>query len=300
MGDARLTMKKEKDSENSSYYVPDFKSFPDPRQGLQLQSNAAKSFLPKYEDEQQAERPWKTFTSHSKREGYYRAIEVDAFSSDAIPIHLITREAIEMYMSKLIKGHEIEEPDPKDSTKKIKRWMSGGVLCVHTSNRHVNLVQPVLGICNETGFKWVVAKDEGGEGRGRGDIDMKEPSENGHFGSEYVLVAWDQRDLPPYTLSEAEMARYKALGARLTYTYQQVDLYKANGVKQFKARGDRILYSSTVDFYGPDSAKDPKVNLVIQPEGRTARPIMDVYGYNPEGARPWTDDYSNVLSVFRW
>ena len=53
-------------------------------------------------------------------------MEVDAFSSDAIPVHLITQEAIEMYMNKL---------------------MPNGVLCVHTSNRHVNLVLPVLKIC---------------------------------------------------------------------------------------------------------------------------------------------------------
>ena len=47
---------------------------------------------------------------------------VDAFSSDAIPIHLITLEAIKMYMDKLV-------PD--------------GILCIHTSNRHVDLV-PVV------------------------------------------------------------------------------------------------------------------------------------------------------------
>ena len=37
----------------------------------------------------------------SNREHYYKVIVVDAFSSDAIPIHLITREAIELYFSKL-------------------------------------------------------------------------------------------------------------------------------------------------------------------------------------------------------
>ena len=54
----------------------------------------------------------------SKRDHYYKVIEVDAFSSDAIPIHLITKEAIELYFSKTA-------PD--------------GVVCVHTSNRHMNL-----------------------------------------------------------------------------------------------------------------------------------------------------------------
>src|SRR5439155_15611396 len=37
-----------------------------------------------------------------QRDHYYRVIELDAFSSDAIPVHLITREAIEMYFTKLM------------------------------------------------------------------------------------------------------------------------------------------------------------------------------------------------------
>src|SRR5581483_6744438 len=34
-------------------------------------------------------------------DGHFRIIFVDAFSSDAIPIHLITREALQLYMKKL-------------------------------------------------------------------------------------------------------------------------------------------------------------------------------------------------------
>lgn len=312
MGDARLTMEKNQETEDGSYYVPDFTKFKDPRAGLQLVTKAAKEYLPIYDNELQAERNWKTFTSYGKRENYYRVIEVDAFSSDAIPVHLITKEAIDMYMSKLMVGREIEEPDPKDSTKTIKRWISGGVLCVHTSNRHVNLVQPVLGICKVSKLAYVVAKDEGGEEGGR-DVDWSKPSENGHFGSEYVLVARDQRDLPPYTLTDSQMENYKAVGAyATTYSYQQVELYKSKGVKTFKGDNPRlhssynpngffkVSYSSSVDFYGPDAAKDPKVNIEFQ-YGGSRRTVLEHFQYTlPEGARTWTDDYSNVLSVFRW
>src|SRR5262249_24895268 len=55
--------------------------------------------------------------------GAYRLFVVDAFSSDAIPVHLLTREAIERYFDKLT-------PD--------------GVLLVHVSNRYLQLA-PVLG-----------------------------------------------------------------------------------------------------------------------------------------------------------
>ncbi len=52
------------------------------------------------------------------REGFYQVIFVDAFNSDAIPVHLLTQEAIEIYFQKLA-------PD--------------GILCFHTSNRYIDL-----------------------------------------------------------------------------------------------------------------------------------------------------------------
>jgi len=53
----------------------------------------------------------------------YRLIVVDAFSSDAIPVHLMTKEAVELYYRKLT---------------------ADGAVAVHISNRHLNLA-PVLG-----------------------------------------------------------------------------------------------------------------------------------------------------------
>lgn len=50
--------------------------------------------------------------------GQYDYLVVDAFSSDAVPVHLITREAIELYLSKV-----------KDS----------GLIAMHISNRHLEL-----------------------------------------------------------------------------------------------------------------------------------------------------------------
>jgi spermidine synthase len=58
----------------------------------------------------------------SEPEGSFDLIVIDAFSSDAIPTHLLTREAIELYLSRLAPG---------------------GVLALHISNRAFNLA-PVL------------------------------------------------------------------------------------------------------------------------------------------------------------
>jgi len=55
---------------------------------------------------------------------------VDAFSSDSIPIHLLTREAFAIY---------------------FKHLKPTGVLCVHVSNRHVRLQPVVASIAQEMG-----------------------------------------------------------------------------------------------------------------------------------------------------
>jgi hypothetical protein len=54
--------------------------------------------------------------------GYYGLIVFDAFSSDAIPVHLITQQALDLYLSKLAEG---------------------GILVFHISNRSLNL-KPIL------------------------------------------------------------------------------------------------------------------------------------------------------------
>jgi hypothetical protein len=61
----------------------------------------------------------------------YSAIIVDAFSSDSIPVHLLTREAIETYSSKL-----------KDN----------GIIALHLSNRYLNLAPMANALANELGL----------------------------------------------------------------------------------------------------------------------------------------------------
>jgi hypothetical protein len=61
-------------------------------------------------------------TLHVVPDGRYDVLVIDAFSSDSIPLHLLTREAVALYRSKLA-------PD--------------GILLFHISNRYVDL-RPVL------------------------------------------------------------------------------------------------------------------------------------------------------------
>jgi hypothetical protein len=61
----------------------------------------------------------------------YDLIVLDAFSSDAIPIHLMTREAMATYLSKLAPG---------------------GIVIMHVSNRHMELASVVAGIAHANGL----------------------------------------------------------------------------------------------------------------------------------------------------
>lgn len=79
-------------------------------------------------------------------DGKFGMILVDAFSSDAIPVHLLTKEAIELYFRKLAPG---------------------GVVAIHTSNRYLTL-EPVLGkLAKEAGLVALVNHDNGDNAAGK-------------------------------------------------------------------------------------------------------------------------------------
>jgi hypothetical protein len=76
-------------------------------------------------------------------DGIYDLIIVDAYSSDAIPIHLATEEAMEIYKDKLA---------PQ------------GAVAMHVSNRHLELSSVVVGIADANDLKsWVYSEDSNRE-----------------------------------------------------------------------------------------------------------------------------------------
>jgi hypothetical protein len=89
----------------------------------------------------------------------YGIIVADAFSSDAIPVHLMTREAVDLYFDKL---------------------QSDGVLLMHISNRHLEL-EPVLGN---------VAQDAGLVCRAQ--YDQENESTPGKFVSHWVMMSREE------------------------------------------------------------------------------------------------------------
>ena len=82
-------------------------------------------------------------------------LAVDAFSSDSIPVHLLTREAMSVYLRHL-------KPD--------------GILAVHISNRFLDL-QPVL--AGETAATGTMART----------VDTEDDESQDVFGATWVLIA---------------------------------------------------------------------------------------------------------------
>jgi SAM-dependent methyltransferase len=95
-------------------------------------------------------------------DGAYDVIVVDAFTSDAIPVHLLTREAMAIYLQKLAPN---------------------GVALIHVSNRHMELASVVAGIAHAHGLTtWV------------NDGTANEDEANYIFSSTVAAVARDEDD----------------------------------------------------------------------------------------------------------
>jgi hypothetical protein len=95
----------------------------------------------------------------------YDLFIVDAFSSDAIPVHLITREAIQLYLTHL-----------KD----------GGVIAFHMSNRYLDLRPLVSELASDAGV--VLRVEE--------DIRLtREQSAEGKSASRWAIMARKPEDL---------------------------------------------------------------------------------------------------------
>ena len=95
----------------------------------------------------------------------YDLVVVDAFSSDTVPVHLVTREAIELYVAKLA---------------------DHGLMAFNISNRYLEM-RPVLGeLARDAGLASIVQDDL--------NTSADEQS-RGKFASTWVLMARQRSDL---------------------------------------------------------------------------------------------------------
>lgn len=93
-------------------------------------------------------------------DGKYGLIVIDAFSSDAIPVHLLTREALKLYVSKL------------DAT---------GVLAIHISNKYLDLEPVIERLSRDAGLAALSQNDNN-------------ESTKGKYRSHWVIMARKEAD----------------------------------------------------------------------------------------------------------
>jgi hypothetical protein len=77
---------------------------------------------------------------HSAADQSYDLIVLDAFSGDMIPMHLMTREALALYMRKLVPG---------------------GILAFHISNLYLQLAPTLCALAKDAGLVCLVAEENG-------------------------------------------------------------------------------------------------------------------------------------------
>ena len=97
-------------------------------------------------------------------------LAVDAFSSDSIPMHLITREALALYLRHV-------KPD--------------GIVAFHLSNRFLDLVPVVARLAKENGVHAVMVADKGKDG------------DDDHTTSDWLLLSRDPKALEAPQIEDA-------------------------------------------------------------------------------------------------
>jgi spermidine synthase len=105
---------------------------------------------------------------------HYDVIAVDAFSGDAIPVHLITAEAIQLY----------------------KRHLApGGIIAFHISNQYLDLAPVVKQQADHAGLKAVL-------------ISTSDNPDEGAFAADWVLVTANDKflALPEISAASAEIS----------------------------------------------------------------------------------------------
>jgi len=93
-------------------------------------------------------------------------VVLDAFSSDAIPVHLMTKEAVALYLDRLA---------------------SGGMLAFHISNNHLDLAPVLAGIAHDLGVQ------------ARMRIDRRDLPRDGVSPSQWVVIAAPTTSLAAFT-----------------------------------------------------------------------------------------------------
>jgi hypothetical protein len=188
----------------------------------------------------------------------YSLIVVDAFSSDAIPIHLITREALKVYLDKLTEA---------------------GLLAFHVSNRYLDLRPVLANLAQEAGLVGVYESDDQEQYPGKSTSTwVVLARKDDYLDGLRTLNNWE------YWRSALQQAFWPFIGwpdYGSGLSGQALCLHAFLGEEVCKWQTDwRELLDLKPAGKEPGSKGDPWSSL--------------------EQVGVWSDDYSNLLSVFSW
>ena len=185
----------------------------------------------------------------------YGMIVVDAFSSDAIPVHLITLQALDVYLDKLT---------------------ADGLIVFHISNRYLDLAPVLYNLAQERGLAAVMQSDN-----------------------------WEEEDAPR---SSELMAKTSSSWVVLSPSKERLDkLLALNDWEEERQamRAELLPLSLWPDYGAGLSGLAMFLHNFLNEEmcqrralWRPLEPENDWPDLNKVGV--WTDDYSNLFSVFSW
>ena len=98
---------------------------------------------------------------HDAKDRSYDLLVLDAFSSDAIPVHLMTQQALDLYLSKLA---------------------GGGLIVFHISNRNLDLTEVVADLAKSRNLSALSL------------LDMTPAQPDGKDPSHWVVMARESAD----------------------------------------------------------------------------------------------------------
>jgi len=121
----------------------------------------------------------------SAADGAYDLIVVDTFSSDSIPVHMITRQALALYLRKLAPG---------------------GAIIFHITNQYLNLAPVLANLAADAGVAAMVPGPH---------FALPSGPRFAHMESHWVAIARDARTLAPLASQEGWKSATPQPGARV-------------------------------------------------------------------------------------
>jgi hypothetical protein len=203
-------------------------------------------------------------------EKYYHIIVLDAFSSDAIPVHLLTKDAVDLYLTKLA---------------------DGGVLLFNTTNRYVRIERVLAAIAEECDCDCLYCPDY--------TYDTDHPD---RFSADWVVLQPRSKTGTYANGGRPIEERLESWRIRKAWTGQVVKTGENDREYDKRVITARLLGASLA-AQGATPLQPMLFTTTLAVPGLAMERVDERWhSINPLPGRVWTDGYSNMLNpdVMPW